>query len=413
MDTSEKGIHEGILEGKPAILGGSPAFSKLIPIVRPNIDRYAAEITPNIDAVLKSNMVTSVDLKLKEFEQGVERTLGVTHAVAVSTCTNAMILSLQALGLHGQEIITPSFTFSATSHALYWNNCQIRFADIDPETFTISIASIKENLTPKTKAILAVHMYGNPCDIDAINALAKEKGLKVIYDAAHAFGSSYHGRKIGSFGDAECFSLSPTKLLTTVEGGLVTTKNPELVKAIKLDRNYGNYPDFTCDRPGLNARMSEVNAVIGLAQLSDVDLFVAHRNEYAERFTKNLSTLPGLTFQKIRDGCVATRKDFGFVVDPAAFGLSRDELAEALKKENVMTKFYFYPPMHQITPYKNIAHKSLVHTERISKNVICLPIFNFMDDHMIDTMCNAVIRIRNHAQDIKKKIHQEKGTNHD
>jgi len=385
---------------KPAILGGK-AFERRLGIIKPNTDRYAEKLGSDIKGILRSNMLTAVDIKLKEFEDALQNYFGVRHAVGLSSCTHGLILSMQALGLRGAEIIMPAFTFSATVHSAYWNGCKIKFADID-ETFCLSPQKVEEAITPETKAILAVHMYGNPCDIDALEAIAKKHKLRLIFDCAHALGASYKGRKIGNHGDVEVFSLSPTTLLTTVEGGVAATNNPELAEMLKVDRNYGNNPDYSCVRPGLNARMSEVNAAIGLAQLPDLDTFVANRNRYVQRFKKELAGLSGIKFQKLNPHGISTHKDFGFVVEKE-FGLSRDQLARALDAENIMTKFYFYPPMHKLDAYKDIAKwRDLSMTEHVSGNIICLPIYNFMEDSQIDMICDAVKNIYEHREQVRK-----------
>ncbi|MBN2421610.1 DegT/DnrJ/EryC1/StrS family aminotransferase [Candidatus Woesearchaeota archaeon] len=392
------------MDNKPAILNGRAVFDKRLPIIRPNVDKYVEkELLKDISAVLNSNMLTSVDIKLKKFEEELENYIGVKHVIGVSSCTSGLILSMQALGLRNSEVLVPAFTFSATVHAAYWNNCKIRFVDIDRETFTISPEEVEKNISPETKAIIAVHMYGNPCYIERLQEIASKHNLKLIFDCAHALGSSYQGKKIGQFGDVEVFSASPTKLLTTIEGGIVATNNTELAEMLKIDRNYGNYPDYSCKRPGLNARMSEINAVTGLHQLKDLDKYVENRNSYVDKFKKELKNIQGINFQIIKEGNVSTHKDFGFTVNENEFGLNRYELARALNAENIMTKFYFYPPMHKLDAYKEKAeYNDLKNTELVSNNVICLPIYNFMDEETINKICKAIIRIHKFKTEVKE-----------
>lgn len=390
------------MDEKPAILGGRPIFEKMVPIIKPSIDRYVdSPLLEDIKEILKSNMVSGVNIYVKRFEDAVSEYIGVKNVVMLSSCTSGLLLAIQAIGLRGKEVLMPSFTFSATAHAAYWNNCRIRFIDCDPETFNVSIEDLQEKITKKTAGILAVHLFGNPCDIKALQEIAEDWNLKIIFDSAHALGSTYCGKKIGQFGDAEVFSASPTKLITTMEGGILTTNNDKLAKTIALTRNYGNYPDYTCKIPGLSARMPEINAALGLYMIKDIDTFVKNRNEYAKLYKLKLRSVRGLRYQKISKKSVSTYKDFAVVIDEEKFGLSRDAFCDALSKENIMTKKYFHPPLHMLEAYKDIAIDKLPNTEYLSKNIVCLPIYNFMSFDLIEKICAAIKRIYENAEEIR------------
>lgn len=385
----------------PAILGGQPAFASLLPIIKPNVDQYSQQISATISKSLETNKLTAVNHYTAQFEQQTQELLGVPRTTAVASCTAGLILTMQALGLRDTEVILPSFTFSATAHAAHWNNCRIKLVDIDQATFTISPQAVREAIGPDTRAIIGVHMYGNPCDIIELESIAKEHNLILIFDAAHAIGSHYQEKPIGQFGDAEAFSLSPTKLITTGEGGIVASNNQELHDKLALDRNYGNRPNLECDRPGLNARMSEIHAAIGLPQIADLGLFVQNRNRYATLFKQHLADVPGLSFQTIKEGNVSAYKDFGLLVDKELFGLNRNQLAAALAAENIMTKFYFDPPIHRMQAYRHsFVDVSLPVTEYVSQNIICLPIYNHMDETVIATICQTIKNIHQHHKDI-------------
>jgi dTDP-4-amino-4,6-dideoxygalactose transaminase len=387
---------------KPAILGGKPVFEKMVPIIRPSIDRYVGDpFLKEITEILKSNMVSGVNNYVRKLEKAVSEYIGVKNALSLSSCTSGLMLSIQALGLRDKEVLVPSFTFSATAHSAYWNNCKIKFVDCDPETFNISIDDMQEKMTDKTAGILPVHLFGNPCDVKALREITEDRDLKIIYDSAHALGSVYDGKKVGQFGDVEIFSASPTKLISTMEGGILTTNNDELAKTIEVTRNYGNNPDYTCKIPGLSARMPEINAALGLYMLKDIDTFVKNRNEHARRYKQKLSGINGLKYQEISENSVSAYKDFAIVIDEDKFGLSRDTLCDALSKENVMTKKYFYPPIHMLEAYRSFATGELPNTEYLARNIVCLPMHNFMDADLIDKICLAIKRIYENAEEAK------------
>jgi len=390
---------------KPAILGAEPIFEKKLGIIRPVFDKYADRMAKNIQDVLISNMVSGVNNQTARLEEELTKVLEVPEVVSMSSCTAGMILSIQALGLRNSEIILPSFTFSATAHMLYWNNCKPVFADINADTFNIDIETVRNLITTRTKAILGVHLYGNPVDAAELQSICDEKGIKLLFDGAHALGARYQGKPIGSLGEATAFSASPTKLLSTIEGGFVSTGSRELAEKLRLLRNYGNYPDYSCDLPGFNARLSEIYAVVGLVQLQDIQTFVNNRNNYVQALMRDLKKIPGLSFQVVRRGNVSTYKDFCIIVDPHRFGMTRDELAIALEKEGIQTKFYFYPPVHQLQAYKGIAKdEDLPNTIRLSRTVLSLPIYNFMDTGEIEGITLAIKIAHQNAAEIKEKI---------
>lgn len=383
---------------KPAVLGGNPVSNELIPIIKPPLYNYATDsLISKIRNILESGMVTN-DKQVQEFENKIKNYIGVKNTVCLSSCTSGLILTLKALGVQKKEVIIPSFTFLATGHTAHWNNCKIKFVDIDPKTFNISIEDLEDKITKDTAAVLPVHIYGNPCDVKQIEDICEEYDSKLVFDSAHGFGASYKGEKVGNFGDAEVFSCSPTKLLITLEGGIVTTNNTELYDNLKLSRNYGNTYDNDCDDPGLNARMTEINAAVGLELLGDIEKLVENRNNYARIYKKNLSKLPGITFQQVTKGANHAYKDFVIIVDKSEFGMDRNKLQASLNEENIMTKKYFHPPLHQIKAFK--VNLSLPVSENISENVLALPMYSFMDEELIERICYAIKRIHEFSKEI-------------
>jgi dTDP-4-amino-4,6-dideoxygalactose transaminase len=259
---------------------------------------------------------------------------------------------------------------------------------VDPHTWTLDPSDVERRITPRTRAILGVHLYGNPCDVEGLEAVARKHGLKLIYDAAHAFGSEWRGRPIGQFGDAEVFSFTPTKMLVCGEGGLVATNDASLAHRIRAGRNYGDLGQYDPELLGLNARMQGFAAAMGVAGLRYVDDKVARHNQIAHRYESALRGLPGISYPVVRDGDLCTYKDFSIHVDAGEFGMTRDELAAELLGSGVETKLYFYPPLHGQNLYKQ--EQNLPVTERIGNGVLSLPIYQSLPDEDVDRIISAV-----------------------
>jgi dTDP-4-amino-4,6-dideoxygalactose transaminase len=372
---------------------GTPALDRRLRFIKPTL--------PPLDDVLSvyrqgysQGLLTNGDVAGR-FEAAVGERLGVKHCIAVSSCTSGLMLVMKALGLRG-EVILPSFTFFATGHALLWNGLEPVFADCDPETWTLDPADVDRKITERTSAVVGVHLYGNPCFTEELEDLAARRSLKLIFDGAHALGSVHRGRPIGQFGDAEVFSLSPTKLLVAGEGGLVTTNDATLARQIRAGRNYGDLGAYDPELLGLSARMPEFNAALGLAGLGILDHKIARHNAIAARYTAALSSTPGLCFQRIRSGDVCTFKDYSVLVDAAEYGRSRDELAVALLGENIETKKYFYPPLHRQNLYRRFDQPrpgGLAQTDLISGSVLSFPIYESLPDETVDAITSAVRRL--------------------
>jgi len=363
--------------------------------------RFIKPTVPPLEEILRSyspsfveGLLTNGDV-VARLEREVSRRLGVAHCVSVSSCTSGLTLALKALGVQG-EVILPSFTFFATGHAVLWNGLTPVFAECDPETWTIDPADVEARLTERTGAILAVHLYGNPAPVAELQQIAKKHGLILIYDAAHAFGSTSNGVPVGGFGDVEVFSLSPTKLLVAGEGGLVCTNDSELASSMRAARNYGDSGSYDPQLLGLNARMTEFNAVMALPGLDMVDHKVARHNAIADRYTTSLAGTPGLRFQHVKPENRSAYKDYSILVSPAEFGMGRDELAQLLLRQGITTKKYFHPPLHRQKLFARFGAESgigLPRTDAISDTVLSLPIYESLPDETVDRVAMAIRRI--------------------
>lgn len=382
--------NDSTLATVPAIHGGRRLFAERFRFCRP--------LLPSIGNALKyyqaahmNGTITNASL-VEHLEAEVAERLQVKHCVAVSSCTSGLMMVLRALGLSG-EVIVPSFTFFATGHALLWNGLRPVFADCDEETWNVDPIDVERKITKCTSAILVVHLYGNPCEVETLEQLASRHHLKLIFDAAHGFGSRHRNRPLGGFGDAEVFSLSPTKLLVAGEGGLVTTNDATLARAIQGMRNYGDLGAYDPEWLGMSARMSEFNAALALAGMPLVGAKVARRNRIAKMYTSLLASLPGVRFQKVLPGDLSTYKDYSIHISSDAFGMTRDALAEALLAENVETKKYFFPPLHKQRLYNSFPSEDLARTDHVTNGIVSLPIYESLPDATVEQVAYAIQRL--------------------
>lgn len=384
----------------PAILGGTPAFEAKIPIVRPKLPDFDDAFAEGVRGILTSGMLTTGQ-HLRHLEKATAEHLRVRHALAVSSCTTGLMLTYQGLGLTG-DIVVPSFTFMATVSAMRWAGLRPVFADVDAETLTLDPAAAEAAITPHTSAIVATHNFGNPTDIAALEAIARRHKLKLVFDAAHGFGTLYQGVPVGPQGNAQVYSLSPTKLLIAGEGGIVATNDDELAEQIRIGREYGNSGNYDSAFAGFNARMPEFNAMLCLRSLDMLEQAVRRRNQIATLYQECLGRLPGLAFQKIHPGNRCSYKDFSLTVSANAFGLSRDQLAVALAAENIDTRKYYNPSVHQQTAYRQFAPlpETLTRTNMLASCSLSLPIWSHMEDDVALGICRAIERIQAFAEPI-------------
>jgi len=386
----------------PAFLGGKPIFTERVNIVRPvlpDLERMAG----GLEQILSTGMVTKGKF-LGQFESAVAKHLGVKHAVAVSSCTTGLMLSYKGLGLTG-DVLVPSFTFMATVSALVWNGLRPVFVDVRRGTTNIDPDAAEAAITPNTSAIVAVHNFGNPAEVEALEALCRKRGLKLIFDAAHGFGALYQGSPVGAQGDAQSFSLSPTKLLITGEGGIVATNDDALADYVRVGREYGNNGNYDSAFAGMNARMPEFNALMGLRSLEMLEKAANSRNETAGLYQEALGRLPGIDFQEVLPGNRNSYKDFSITIEPQQFGMSRHALELALAAENIDTRKYYDPPVHRHTAYQHYYDgQPLPETDWLAAHSLSLPMWSNMGPDTALRICEAIERIQQHAKDIQQRI---------
>jgi dTDP-4-amino-4,6-dideoxygalactose transaminase len=376
--------------GDLAINGAPPAFAHMLHVGRPNMgDRdafmqYAADI---FDRRWLSNDGPLV----QEFEAKIAQHLGVKHCVAMCNGTIALEIAIRALGLEG-EVIVPSYTFVATAHALQWQSITPVFADIDPATHTLSPAAVRRMITPRTSGIIGVHLWGRAAPVAELQDIADEHGLKLMFDAAHAFSCTHQGRMIGSFGACEVLSFHATKFFNTFEGGAVVTNDDTLAATMRLMRNFGFSGLDQVSHPGTNGKMIEIAAAMGLVNLLAIDdVIAANRRNYLS-YRAALRGIPGISLVEYDD---RERGNYQYVVMEVAADcpVSRDHLVNALRAENIMARRYFWPGCHNMEPYRALfPHAGLVlpATEAVAASVIVLPTGQTMDADSIASVAQVI-----------------------
>ena len=377
---------------KPAISGGRPLFGQILPLIKPTLFD-PIEVIAELKEIFSSGSVT-VSKYVKQFEDMCAEYLGVKNAVAVSSATSGLILAVKSLGLRG-EMIVPSFTFTATVHSLIWNNIRPVFVDCEEKTFNIDVTKIEEQITSRTSAIMPVYIFGNPPRIKELERIAKRNNLKLIFDSAQAFGAEYQGIRAGGFGDCEVFSLSPTKVLTAIEGGLITTNNVKLAEYLRRARDYGKRgEDIEC--VGLSARMSELHALVGLKNLGNLEKCLKTRRDLIALYQGLLKDIDGISFQRVLHGNKSSGNYMVIFIDEERFGMSRDKLYEALKAKNIETKKYFYPAVHMQEAYRAFRERyegKLPVTEKASQTGLALPLYGHIEPVSIEKVCGVIMRI--------------------
>ncbi len=356
----------------------------MIPISRPELpplERYVELLRDIWDSRMLSNFGTYA----RRFEAQAQARLGTPRVRAVASCDLGLMIGLAALDLPaGGEAIVPAFTFNSTINAILWNRLTPVFADVDPHRLTLDPAEVEELLSPRTAVIVGTHVFGNPCDHDAIHAAAGPAGVPIVYDAAHAFGSRYRDRPAGTLGDLEVFSFSGTKLVTSAEGGLVVASRDDLVTRLEYLRAYGFQADYESHVVGLNAKISELDAALGVLTMEKLDHAVARRQEIARRYRSALGEIPALAFQQVDARDRSTFKDFAILCEHG-----REGLMQRLEAAGIQTKRYFRPA-HTMRAYRRFATRPLPRTDAVYDRILCLPIFNELSDAQIDEVAGGV-----------------------
>lgn len=371
-----------------ALFGGTPAFAAPLHVGRPNRPDKAV-FMQHADDIWESAWLTNNGPKVQAFEVALCKMLGVKHAIPVCNATIGLQVAIRALGIDSGEVIVPSFTFVATAHCLEWQGITPVFCDVDPVTHCMDPAKIEQLITPRTRAILPVHVWGNICDVAAIDAIAKKHKLKVLYDAAHAFGCDYRGKMVGGFGDAEVFSFHATKVMNTFEGGCITTNDDEVARVIRLMINFGFIGKDQVTHVGSNGKMSEMSAAMGLASLDALDGFVTHNRRNYQQYRSRIAEIAGLSLVEYDE---SGKHNFHYIIVKVAedAGISRDTIVRVLEAENVLARRYFYPGCHRMEPYCSLypnAGMLLPETEKLTDVLLCLPNSTATTKVDIDNIC--------------------------
>jgi dTDP-4-amino-4,6-dideoxygalactose transaminase len=373
-----------------AINGAEPAFAEPLHVGRPNIGNRE-EFLRLAGRMFDRGWLTNNGPLVQEFEHRIAEYLGVRHCVAMCNGTIALEIAIRALGMEG-EVIVPSWTFIATAHALFWQGITPVFADIDPATHNLDPAAVRRMITPRTTGIIGVHLWGRPAPIDELQAIADEHGLQLLFDAAHAFGSTYRGQTIGRFGHAEVLSFHATKAFNTFEGGAVVTEDDELAEAMRLMRNFGFSGYDNVIHPGTNGKMVEICAAMGLANIDEFDRFVEINRANHARYRDALMDTRGVSLLEYD---TAEKNSHHYVVleiSPEC-KVSRNDIIAALHAENVLARRYFWPGCHKMKPYRELfphAGLMLTRTERLAESIAVLPAGADLDSSAIETVCQII-----------------------
>lgn len=390
-----------------AILGGEPAFEEELHVGRPNIGNRE-NLMARIEDILDRRWLTNRGPYVKELENRIARLVGVKHCIAMSNATIALEIAIRASGMTG-EVIVPSLTFVATPHALQWQEITPVFCDVDPETHNLDPNRVEEMITPRTSGIIGVHLWGRPCDVNALEEIARHRNLKLIYDAAHAIGCSYNGRMIGNFGDAEVFSFHATKFLNSLEGGALVTNNDELAIKARLMKNFGFVGIDTVVYIGTNGKMNEMSAAMGLTSLESMDDFIQINYNNYKRYQAELAGIPGISVAEYDE---RERNNYQYViltVDEKAAVLNRDLIVKILWAEKVLARRYFYPGCHKMEPYRSYyphAGLMLPVTERLSKMILSLPTGTAVDSAKISEICQIIRLSIAHGAELNQTLQQ-------
>lgn len=328
----------------------------------------------------------------REFEAKLAAHLGVAYVSLFSNGTLALISALQAMRISGEVITTP-YSFVATTHALHWNGIKPVFVDVDPVYGNLDPIKVEAAITPKTTAILPVHVYGNPCDVEKLDEIADNYGLKVLYDAAHAFGVKKEGKSILNYGDLSVLSFHATKAFNTIEGGAIICKDEKTKKRIDYLKNFGFSGETTVVAPGINAKMNEVQAAYGLLQLKSIDELTVKRKKIAKAYRNKLKGIKGIRCLVDMENIDHNYSYFPILVDEKKYGTSRDDLYFKLKENNFYGRRYFYPLISEFSTYRGLPSsdpKNLENATLISHQVICLPIYPDLDETVVDSIAHII-----------------------
>lgn len=391
--------------GDLAVFGGKPSLNETLHVGRPNLGGRG-RFLERVNQILDNNWLTNNGPFVEEFEHQVAEISSVKHCIATCNGTVALQIAIRATELSG-EVIIPSFTFVSTAHTLLWQNITPVFCDIDHETHNINPFLVEQTITPRTTGIIGVHVWGRPCDLDALSVIAKRHNLKLLFDAAHGFACSDDGKMIGGFGDAEILSFHATKFLNTFEGGAVLTNNDELAAKIRLMKNFGFSGYDNVISIGTNGKMSEVSAAMGLAGLESLEEFIDINYRNYEQYRTELENIPGIELIAYDKKEKCNYHYVVLIIDEQRIGFSRDQLLDILHAEHVLARRYFYPGCHRMEPYRSYfphVNRLLPETEKLVKQVLCLPTGMATGAEEISMICHLIRFVIQHAAEIRLRL---------
>lgn len=350
------------------------------------------EFIPYLHKIWDSKWITNMGQFHQQLEEALCDYLGVKYISIFTNGTLPLITALQALEIKGEVITTP-YSFVATTHSLWWNGIKPVFVDIDPITCNIDPNKIEAAITPQTTAIMPVHVYGTPCDMDAIQAIADKHGLKVIYDAAHAFGVKQNGKSVLTAGDMSTLSFHATKVYNTIEGGALVCNDAETKKRIDYLKNFGFEDETIVVGPGINGKIDEVRSAYGLLNLKQVDNAIEIRKNIVQQYRNALQGISGISFMNDIEGVRHNYAYFPIFVDAEKYGMTRDELYFKMKTENILGRRYFYPLISTFSTYKDLESsnpKNLPVSVKMADSVICLPIHTELTDADLERILSVI-----------------------
>lgn len=349
------------------------------------------EFLPYLEKIWESKQLTNNGPFHQQLERALCEYLGVEHIALFTNGTLALVTALQALRISGEVITTP-YSFVATSHSLLWNGIKPVFVDIDPETLNLDPVKVEAAITPQTTAIMPVHCYGRPCDVEAIQRIADIYNLKVVYDAAHAFGVKDAGGSVLRHGDLSVLSFHATKVFNTFEGGAIVCPDAKTKARIDHLKNFGFVDEVTVVAPGINGKMSEINAAFGLLQLKHIDYAIMRRREIEQRYRQAFQGVAGLHCLPVPADAVSNHSYFPVLIK-ADYAISRDQLYDFMREKNIMVRRYFYPLISEFSVYKGVpssARANLPAATQASREVLCLPIHPSLEDADVSQIIELV-----------------------
>lgn len=349
------------------------------------------EFIPYLEQIWKNKWLTNNGPFHQQFEKTLCVYLGVEHLSLFANGTLALVTALQTLRITGEVITTP-YSFVATAHSLFWNGIKPVFVDIDPITCNLNPDKIEAAITPQTTAILPVHCYGNPCEVERIQKIADLYGLKVIYDAAHAFAVRYQGESLLKHGDLSILSFHATKVFNTFEGGAIISPDVKTKQRIDYLKNFGFADEVTVVAPGINGKMSEINAAFGLLQLQHIDSALAMRKTIDSRYREQLKNVSGIRLADGMSGLETNHSYFPIMVEPT-YPLTRDALYQKLREKDIYARRYFYPLISDMPMYRGLPSANpgnLPNAQSVADKVICLPIYPDLEISKVDMVCEII-----------------------